>query len=80
MACGTPVVATANPGALEVTGKETFGVITEVDLFGQTLSSVITDHKLRLDLREQGLDHVQHFDILKVDMRYLETAKGTGKL
>jgi phosphatidylinositol alpha-mannosyltransferase len=80
MACGTPVVATANPGALEVTRNGKFGIITEVDLLGQTLISVINDHTLRLDLREQGLDYVQRFDILKVAKRYLDLAQGTGKL
>lgn len=80
MACGTPVVATANPGALEVTDFGKFGVITDIDNLGETLIRVIGDDNLRSVLAEQCLEHVQRFDIHEVAKCYIELAYQTGKI
>jgi len=80
MACGTPVVATPNPGSLEVTKSGEFGVVTPLDDLGKTLVELLLDKDRRDRLTESSLAHVQSYDIMNVARRYIDLAWETGIL
>ena len=61
MASGTPVVAAPNAGAVEVTQNGEFGLLASDDTLSETISSVLTDEKLRNRLRAAGLRRAQDF-------------------
>ena len=75
MACGTPVVATQNPGAVEVLGNGTFGIITELNLLGQTLLSVLSDEQLREKMTNNGLQRTNMYDINRIAEQYIDIAR-----
>ena len=77
MACGTPVVASPNPGALEVTKDGTYGVVADLDDLGEELINLLCDDRRLRSFSESGLEYVQRFDIDKVAQRYLDIAVGT---
>lgn len=74
MACGTPVVATPNPGALEVLDNGTYGVITELDDIGASINSLLSNEEERRKYIELGLTRSKNYDILKVAQRYIDMA------
>ncbi len=74
MACGTPVVATPNPGALEVLDGGRFGVLTDIDQLGTTLVSLLSDEKRRDDLTIRGMDRAREYDIHKIAQTYIDLA------
>lgn len=75
MACGTPVVATANPGAHEVLDGGKFGIITDLDQLGDQLVRILLDDKRRDVLSENGLVRAKQYDILQVAQRYIEFSR-----
>jgi phosphatidylinositol alpha-mannosyltransferase len=74
MACGTPVVATPNPGALEVLDGGRYGLLTDIDQLGNTLVSLLSDEIRRADLSIRGLDRARDYDIRKVAKMYIDFA------
>lgn len=72
MACGTPVVATPNPGALEVLDFGKFGVVTELDGIGNAIVSLLSNEQERDKYRELGIVRSKEYDILKVGQRYID--------
>lgn len=74
MACGTPVVATPNPGALEVLDGGRFGLITELQTLGSSLVSILGDEDLRMAYAEVGLERARKYDIHQIAQQYLNLA------
>jgi len=70
MACGTPVVATPNPGALEVTCNGRCGWIAPEKELGFALLRVLGEAGLRERMREAGLARAQEFGWDSVCERY----------
>ncbi len=62
MAAGTTVVATRNPGAVEVLGDGAFGVITEPDALAQTLVGILQDAATRARLEAAALIEARRYD------------------
>lgn len=74
LACGTPVVATPNPGALEVLDGGRFGLITELETLGPSLVSILGDQDNRMAYAKSGLERAKNYDIHKIAQRYLNLA------
>jgi phosphatidylinositol alpha-mannosyltransferase len=74
MACGTPVVATPNPGAREVLDNGTYGVITELEGLGEAITSLLSNENDRNKYIELGLTRSKEYDILKVAQKYIDLA------
>jgi len=70
MASGTPVVATRNAGAVEVTENGRYGVVVEDDELADALLRVIRSPSARERLAGDALDHVQKFSLSAVAERY----------
>lgn len=62
MASGTPVVATANPGAVEVTGDGRWGVIAADADLADTILELLRDPERRARLAQVGLERARDFD------------------
>lgn len=70
MASGTPVVATPNAGAIEVTEEGRYGVVVDDDRLSEALLGLLqspSDRELRA---EDGLRHVQQFSLTNVAESY----------
>ena len=82
MACGLPVVATDVPGNREVVRSDTNGLLAAVDdpaAFGDALSRVVADGKLRRRLGRAGQEHVAaEFDIARTVAEYGRAYGGLG--
>jgi glycosyltransferase involved in cell wall biosynthesis len=63
MACGTPVVATRNPGSDEVLGSGAFGAIAADDDFADALVNLLTDASRRSLLAEAGLKRARQYSL-----------------
>jgi phosphatidylinositol alpha-mannosyltransferase len=74
MACGTPVVATPNPGALEVLDNGKYGVVTQLENLGESLVTLLSNEEERRKYIELGLSRSKDYDILKVAQRYIDLA------
>jgi glycosyltransferase involved in cell wall biosynthesis len=55
MACGTPVVASSNPGSREVLDGGTFGLMPGDEHFAGVLSGLLADRARRVELAAAGL-------------------------
>lgn len=73
LASGTPVVATPNPGAREVLQDGKYGVITQPELLGPAILSLLQDAERRRQLSEMGLRWARNFGWDRVGAAY-ETA------
>jgi glycosyltransferase involved in cell wall biosynthesis len=71
MACGTPVIATSNPGSRFVLEDGRYGVITSDDKLGESVCEMLDNSRLRKDYTDAGLERAQHFNIRTVAKRYL---------
>lgn len=78
MACGTPVVTTPNPGGLEVTENGKFGVVSDIDMIGEELVSLLGNPTRRHELANSALGYVQRFDINTIAQRYIDLSLGIG--
>ena len=67
---GTPVVATPNPGALEVLDGGRYGLIVPPSRPGEELLALLMDRGRREALAEKGLLRAQEFTWDKVMARY----------
>jgi phosphatidylinositol alpha-mannosyltransferase len=72
MACGTPVVATPNPGALEVLDSGKYGVIAEPDDLGFAMVNLLRDSDLREHLRGRGIERARRYALDLVVDQYID--------
>ena len=70
MASGTPVIASPNDGATEVTDHGRYGILSSDEDLADNLIRVLTDESLRNYLREAGLQRAQDFDWDRVCAQY----------
>jgi phosphatidylinositol alpha-mannosyltransferase len=70
MASGCPVVATPNPGSLEVTANSRFGLVVEDDAVGQALTELLTSADERERMSAMGVERSREFDLAAVAARY----------
>ena len=70
MASGTPVVATPNPGALEVLDGGRYGLIVPPSRLGEELLALLMDRGRREALAEKGVLRAQNFTWDTVVARY----------
>jgi phosphatidylinositol alpha-mannosyltransferase len=70
MASGLPVVATPNPGSVEVTRKGQDGLVVPDEELGDTLVRVLTDPELAQKLANAGLKRSKDFSWETVCSRY----------
>jgi glycosyltransferase involved in cell wall biosynthesis len=72
MACGTPVVATENPGSVEVLNKGTYGLMpVDADLADAVLS-LLADPERRATLSAAGLRRAREFSLARMLDAYEE--------
>ncbi len=64
MACGTPVVATPNPGSCEVLADGRYGRLVADDAFADTIGALLGDEVERARMTREGLRRAADFDIL----------------
>jgi len=64
MACGTPVVATPNPGSREVLSDGRYGRLASDDVFADTICALLSDDVERARMTRDGLRRAADFDIL----------------
>jgi glycosyltransferase involved in cell wall biosynthesis len=62
MASGTPVVATANPGALEVVENGRYGMITPAATLGASIVGLLTDQEKRDEIASRATIRARDFD------------------
>jgi len=72
LACGTPVVASPNPGAREILQDGRYGVLAGDDDLGAALLSLLCDDERRSALCEAGLARAADFDWDILAQRYEE--------
>ena len=70
MACGTPVVATPNPGSREVLDEGRCGRLAADADFADTVRRLLTDAPERTRLSRVGLDRAAEFDIARAAASY----------
>lgn len=70
MACGTPVVATENPGSSELIEDGENGVICTPYFLGESLNDLLGDGKTRTQLAENAMQFVKRFGSGEVAARY----------
>lgn len=63
LACGTPVVATPNPGSREVLADGKYGYLESDDTFAATTCRLLGDTAQRDTLSRNGLTRAREFDI-----------------
>jgi glycosyltransferase involved in cell wall biosynthesis len=63
MACGTPVVATPNPGSQEVLGGGQFGRLVADAMFADTVRRLLVDPGERTRIARAGLTRAAEYDI-----------------
>ena len=70
MACGTVVVATENPGSLEVLGNGEYGLMPDDSMFGAIVARVLADEPQRVTLAGRGLRRAAEFSLDAMVGRY----------
>jgi glycosyltransferase involved in cell wall biosynthesis len=70
MASGCPVIATRNPGAVEVTGNGRYGLLVDEADLGATLVSMLKSAGDRERLAQQGQRRARDFDVHLIAGRY----------
>lgn len=79
MASGTPVVASPNDGAVEVTGNGEFGIVSKDEDLANNIVRVLEDATLREELRQKGLRRAQDFSWETVCEQYLAVYRDKNK-
>ena len=72
MACGTPVVASPNPGSREVLDDGRCGVLAGDDVFGRELSALLGDDARRTSLAADGLCRAREYSLSRMVGDYEE--------
>jgi glycosyltransferase involved in cell wall biosynthesis len=70
MACGTPVVATPNPGSREVLEDGRYARLVGDAEFGRAVADLLDDSDARRDLTERGLQRAREFSAALMIDRY----------
>ncbi len=70
MACGTPVVATPNPGSVELLDHGKYGVLAADDAFAASTSALLSDVRARDALTARGLDRAREYSLAVMLDRY----------
>ena len=70
MACGTPVVATPNPGSVEMLDHGKYGVLAADEKFGPSISSLLSDAQARDALSARGLCRAREYSLTVMLDRY----------
>ena len=70
MACGTPVVATPNPGSVEMLDRGKYGVLAGDEEFGDRISSLLSDEQSRAALSTRGLLRAEEYSLSLMLDRY----------
>jgi phosphatidylinositol alpha-mannosyltransferase len=70
MASGTPVLATPNPGAIELLGNGRFGVLADDEDFADALQVLLGDAGARARLAEAGLERAREYDWSEIAKAY----------
>jgi glycosyltransferase involved in cell wall biosynthesis len=70
LACGTPVVATPNPGSREVLEGGRLGRLVPDDQFGETVCALLADERARHCMAHAGLSRVEAYDIKRSAQSY----------
>ena len=63
MACGTPVVATPNPGSLEILDHGKYGVLVGDEEFGARVAELLSDAPARHTLSTRGLQRAAEYPL-----------------
>jgi phosphatidylinositol alpha-mannosyltransferase len=66
MACGTPVVATENPGSVDVLGDERCGLLAGDEEFAVTVAALLGDEAQRAELSAAGLRRASQFTLTRM--------------
>jgi len=72
MACGTPVVATPNPGSTEVLGDGQYGLLARDEGFADALLSLLRDDSARRALSLRGIQRAREHSLTVMLNRYEE--------
>lgn len=72
MGCGTPVVATPNPGSLEVLGDGQYGLLPRDEDFADVLLSLLRDDSARRALSLRGIQRARAYSLTTMLNRYEE--------
>ncbi len=70
MACGTPVIATPNPGSREVLGNGDFGWLVSDTDFAERLAELLHNPEARAGLAQSGLEQAREYSLEKMIDRY----------
>ena len=70
MACGTPVVATPNPGSVELLDHGKYGVLAADEEFGRSISALLSDAQARDALSARGLCRAREYSLTVMLDRY----------
>jgi len=70
MACGAPVVATANPGSLEVLGGGAYGLLPRDADFGPVVAGLLGDDVRRRALADDGIARAGAYTLSTMIARY----------
>ena len=63
MACGTPVVATPNPGSIELLDRGRYGVLATDAEFARAVCSLLADPQARAALTDRGLERAREYSL-----------------
>lgn len=63
MASGVPVVATPNPGSLEVLDNGRYGILADDDRFADEVVRLLLDSDARRALADAGLERARHYSL-----------------
>jgi phosphatidylinositol alpha-mannosyltransferase len=66
MACGTPVVASMNPGSVEVLDGGSCGLMPTDAEFARTVTTLLADEVQRAELSSAGLRRARHFSLTRM--------------
>jgi phosphatidylinositol alpha-mannosyltransferase len=78
LACGTPVVATPNPGSTEVLSAGG-GVLCDDGTFGETLVALMRDRGRRAALAAEGLAVAERYDLAKTIGAYEQVLREAAR-
>jgi glycosyltransferase involved in cell wall biosynthesis len=70
MACGTPVVASTNPGSVDVLGGACCGLLPTDEEFAATVAALLGDEAKRAELSAAGLTRASHFTLTRMLENY----------
>jgi phosphatidylinositol alpha-mannosyltransferase len=70
MACGTPVVASRNPGSVDVLGAGNCGLLPDDEAFASAVAALLGDETRRDEMSAAGLHRAAQFTLTRMLERY----------